>query len=98
VSLLVDLHRVIDDQLGRKQGIDAGTPVKSCMITRAGIKAISVDGSASGRQRASDSMWAAVTPCPSSRRSKFSRRILSEKGKRAMSSPASVSLPSRKIS
>ena len=63
-AVAVDLHRVVDDQLGRRQRIDlvgiaaearhglahrgqiddAGTPVKSCMITRAGVNEISCDG------------------------------------------------------
>ena len=38
----------------------AGTPVKSCMTTRAGVKAISFDGSAAGSHVASASMSAAV--------------------------------------
>ena len=61
-AVFIDLHRVIDDELCRRQRIDPlrdspprrtmasrmaarstmhGTPVKSCMITRAGVKAIS---------------------------------------------------------
>ena len=37
-----------------------GTPVKSCMITRAGLNGISVSGSAAGSQPASAPMWSAV--------------------------------------
>ena len=59
----------------------AGTPVKSCSRTRAGMKAISVR--VPGVQRASVSMSPAVTKRPSSRRSMFSSRILSEYGRRA---------------
>jgi len=44
----------------------AGTPVKSCMRTRAGRYAISTDGAAAGSQLASASMSAAVTLTPSS--------------------------------
>jgi hypothetical protein len=44
----------------------AGTPVKSCMSTRAGVNAISFDGSAFASQVASASMSAASTdPLPS---------------------------------
>ena len=78
---LVDLHRVVDDQLDRLQRVDlapgrrpaspiasriaarstiAGTPVKSCSSTRAGVKAISVLGSAFASQPASASMSAGV--------------------------------------
>ena len=56
----------------------AGTPVKSCMSTRAGTKAISLDGSAFGSQVARASMSSAVTFTPSSWRNRFSKRILSE--------------------
>ena len=55
-----------------------GTPVKSCMITRAGVKAISCDGAAFGSQSSSASMSARVTLTPSSKRSRFSSRIFSE--------------------
>ena len=62
-----------------------GTPVKSCRITRAGVKAISFDGSALASHVASASMSARRTPAPSSLRSTFSSRILREKGRRATS-------------
>ena len=57
----------------------AGTPVKSCSRTRAGVNAISLVGSAFGSQLASASMSSALTATPSSLRSRFSSRILSEK-------------------
>jgi hypothetical protein len=63
----------------------AGTPVKSCISTRLGVKAISVSGSAFGFQRASASMSSRVTDRPFSVRSRFSRRIFSEYGSRAAS-------------
>ena len=44
----------------------AGTPVKSCISTRAGMYAISRLGSSVGTQRASASMSSLVTTCPSS--------------------------------
>ena len=56
----------------------AGTPVKSCISTRAGMKAISSAGAFFGSQRASFSISTARTVRPSSRRSRFSSRILSE--------------------
>ncbi len=63
----------------------AGTPVKSCMTTRAGVNAISLDGSAAGSQVASATMSSASTaPLPSVRR-RFSSRIFSENGNRATS-------------
>ncbi len=56
-----------------------GTPVKSCSTTRAGMKAISVSGSALGFQRATASMWSGPTVWPpSSCRSRFSSRIFIE--------------------
>ena len=63
----------------------AGTPVKSCMSTRAGVKAISWLGSALASQRASASMSAAVTEPLPSVRSRFSSRTFSENGSRATS-------------
>ena len=75
----------------------AGTPVKSCMTTRAGVKAISLDGSSLAFQVASASMSAARMDSPSSLRSRFSSRILSENGSRAMSN-LDWSASSRKIS
>ena len=56
-----------------------GTPVKSCSTTRAGMKAISVAGSACGFQPATASMWSRPTVIPpSSWRSRFSSRIFIE--------------------
>ena len=63
----------------------AGTPVKSCMTTRAGVNAISFDGSAAASQVASASMSAAVTEPLPSVRSRFSSRIFRENGSRATS-------------
>src|SRR5277367_5673029 len=57
----------------------AGTPVKSCSNTRAGIKAISFSAEC-GFQEASASMSAGCTKRPSSQRSKFSSRMRREKG------------------
>ena len=62
-----------------------GTPVKSCRITRAGVKAISFDGSALASHVASASMSSARMPIPSSLRSRFSRSTFSENGRRATS-------------
>ncbi len=63
----------------------AGTPVKSCISTRAGVKAISCDGSSVATHFAIASMCSAVTFSPSSVRSRFSSRIFSEYGRRATS-------------
>ncbi len=63
----------------------AGTPVKSCMITRAGVNAISLDGSSLASQVASASTSCARIDSPSSLRSRFSSRIFSENGSRATS-------------
>ncbi len=63
----------------------AGTPVKSCMTTRAGVKAISSEGSALWSHFASASMSCLRTATPSSLRSRFSSRIFSENGSRATS-------------
>ena len=72
---LVDLHGVVDHELGREQRVDlrrvaaevahrvahrgevddAGTPVKSCSRTRAGVKEISRLGSAFATQAATAS-------------------------------------------
>ena len=41
-----------------------GTPVKSCMITRAGVNWISTDGSAVASQPASARTWSAVMFAP----------------------------------
>ncbi len=56
----------------------AGTPVKSCISTRAGWKGISIEGSAAASQEAIASTSAAVTELPSSSRSTFSSRTFSE--------------------
>ncbi len=61
----------------------AGTPVKSCMITRAGVNWISTFGSALGSQSASAWMWSAVMLAPSSVRSRFSSSTFRLKGSRA---------------
>ena len=53
-----------------------GTPVKSCMITRAGVNWISLLGSASASQPASARMSSAVMFAPSSVRSRFSSSTL----------------------
>ena len=60
-----------------------GTPVKSCMITRAGVNWISVSGSACGSQAASARIWSAVMLAPSSVRSRFSSRTLRLNGSRS---------------
>ena len=57
-----------------------GTPVKSCMMTRAGVNWISMSGSTVGSHAASERMWSAVMFLPSSVRSRFSSRIFSEYG------------------
>ena len=57
-----------------------GTPVKSCMITRAGVNWISLSGSAFGSQFASARMWSAVMLAPSSVRSRFSSSTFRLKG------------------
>ena len=72
-----------------------GTPVKSCITTRAGVNWISVSGSASGSQPASARTWSAVTLAPSSVRSRFSSRIFSENGSEATCSRSSSSASSR---
>ena len=56
----------------------AGTPVKSCIRTRAGWKGISFAGSALASQVAIVSTSSAVTAAPSSSRRQFSSRTLSE--------------------
>ena len=101
----VDLHGVVDDQLGGHERVDlrglaavsaiasriaarsttAGTPVKSCITTRAGVKAISSEGSALASQLASASMSSLLTETPSSLRRRFSSSTFSEKGSRATS-------------
>jgi len=71
-----------------------GTPVKSCMITRAGVNWISVSGSAFGSHAASERIWSAVTLAPSSVLSRFSSRTLRLYG----NSSAPLTADSRKIS
>jgi hypothetical protein len=71
--------------------------VKSCITTRAGVKAISLEGSALASQVASASMsFASTEPLPSVR-SRFSSRILRLNGSRATSN-FDCSVSSRKIS
>ena len=67
----------------------AGTPVRSCMITRAGLNWISVSGSAVGSQFASARTWSAVTFTPSSVRSRFSSKIFRLNGRSAAPGTAS---------
>ncbi len=71
-----------------------GTPVKSCMTTRAGVNWISWLGSALGSQLPTAEMVSAVTLAPSSVRRRFSRRTLCVNGSRADPSTAAI----RKIS
>jgi len=75
----------------------AGTPVKSCIRTRAGEKAISRSVVDAGSQRANASTSSAVTALPSSLRSRFSSSTLSENGRPA-TSPTEARASSRKIS
>ena len=70
-----------------------GTPVKSCMITRAGVNWISWLGVACGSQPASARMWSAVMLAPSSVRSRFSSSTFRLYGRRSAPSTAA----SRKI-
>ena len=67
-----------------------GNPVKSCMMTRAGVNWISVDGSAVGSQSTSAEMSSAVMFAPSSVRSRFSSSTLRLNGRRE-TSPAAES-------
>ena len=67
----------------------AGTPVRSCRMTRAGVNWISVSGSLAGSQFASALTWLAVMLAPSSLRSRFSSRIFRLKGRLAEPSAAS---------
>ena len=53
-----------------------GTPVKSCMMTRAGVNWISVSGSAFASHSPTARMWSAVMLAPSSVRRRFSRSTL----------------------
>ena len=66
-----------------------GTPVKSCMITRAGVNWISWSGSAFGSQSAIARMWSAVMSAPSSVRSRFSSSTFRLKG--SFSEPSTAS-------
>ena len=75
----------------------AGTPVKSCSSTRAGVKEISTLGSAAASQQARASMSAAVTAPLPSVRSTFSSSTFSENGRLA-TSKREASASSRKIS
>ena len=65
-----------------------GTPVKSCMITRAGVNWISLSGSASGSHPARALMSSSVMLAPSSVRSRFSSSTLRLNGSEATSSPS----------
>ena len=56
----------------------AGTPVKSCISTRAGWNGISTEGSAFASQAAIASTSSELTLVPSSSRKAFSSRTLSE--------------------
>ena len=67
-----------------------GTPVKSCMITRAGVNWISRFGSASGSQAPRAAMSAAVMLAPSSVRSRFSSSTFRLNGRVADPSTASM--------
>jgi len=71
-----------------------GTPVKSCMITLAGVNWISSAGSAAGSQEARAWIVDWVTFAPSSVRSRFSSRMRWVNGNR--SDPGTA--PIRKIS
>ena len=73
-----------------------GTPVKSCSSTRAGMKAISRSELSPGVHEASERMSSAVTDRPSSRRNRFSSRILSDHGMRStLPAPARSSASKR---
>jgi hypothetical protein len=76
----------------------AGTPVKSCRSTRAGVKAISFVDGACGSHLASRVMSSAVTERPSSVRRRFSRRMRREKGSLPRLTPSFSSASSRNIS
>ena len=103
VPAIVDLAAMRDamaDELGSDssrivaRSTMQGTPVKSCMTTRAGVNWISWSGSADGSQFAIARMWSAVMSSPSSVRSRFSSRTLRLKG--SFSEPSTAS--SRKMS
>ena len=67
----------------------AGTPVKSCMITRAGVNWISMLGSADASHSTRLRTSSAVIFAPSSVRSRFSSKIFRLYGSRATSPAAS---------
>jgi hypothetical protein len=67
----------------------AGTPVRSCMSTRAGLNWISVAGWAAASHDASAVTCSGVTFRPSSARSRFSSSTLSENGRPPLPSTAS---------
>ena len=73
-----------------------GTPVKSCITTRAGVNWISLLGWASASQPARARMSSAVMFAPSSVRSRFSSSTLRLYGRESTSAP--VTALSRKIS
>ena len=75
-----------------------GTPVKSCMMTRAGVNWISVSGSACGSQLARARMCPSVMLAPSSVRSRFSSSTLRLKGRLAAPGTARSTGASRKTS
>ncbi len=66
-----------------------GTPVKSCMITRAGVNWISTLGAAAGSHPPTARMWSAVMFAPSSVRRRFSSKIFRLYGRRSAPSTAS---------
>ena len=72
-----------------------GTPVKSCMSTRAGVNWISLSGSASASHPATALMWSAVMSAPSSVRSRFSSSTFRLNGRLSTSSPSPVTDESR---
>ncbi len=67
-----------------------GTPVKSCMTTRAGVNWISVSGSAVGCQEPRARICASVTFLPSSVRSRFSSSTFRLNGRRSAPRTASI--------
>ena len=67
----------------------AGTPVRSCRITRAGVNWISVSGCASLSQLASAVMCSLVMFLPSSLRSRFSSRTFRLYGRVSLPGTAS---------
>ena len=67
----------------------AGTPVRSCRITRAGVNWISVSGSFFGSQLARALMCSVVMFLPSSLRSRFSSRTFRLYGRFSLPATAS---------